>query len=219
MEHRDRREVEGVSRVVREGPYAPLAEDDPLVSARHDILCAHQKLFQSVGKAPFQKYGLVELSHLAEQVVVLHVPCPYLDDVDILEEIDIHYIHELGDYGKPRFRPRDLQKLQSLGLESREIVGRGARLEGPASDHVGSRGLYGLRDFHYLLLALDRAGAGDQDEITGSDLNVPDFYDRIVRVEFPVDTFEGLRDLFYGLYYLQTLQQLRIHLRGVPDEA
>ena len=50
LEHRHSRKVERVSRVVIVGADAALAEDNLLVAAGHDILCAHQKLLKGAGK-------------------------------------------------------------------------------------------------------------------------------------------------------------------------
>ena len=51
MEHRHGGKVERISRVGLECADAALAEDDLLVAAGHDILCAHEKLLHRGGDA------------------------------------------------------------------------------------------------------------------------------------------------------------------------
>ena len=85
-QHGDALEIKSVPCVSLECADAALAEDDVLVSGRHDILCGHDPFLIGGVEAALQKDRAVELSELLEQVEVLHVAGADLDEIHFFVE-------------------------------------------------------------------------------------------------------------------------------------
>ena len=219
VEHGHGGEVQGVAGVVVKGADAPLAKDDLLIAAGHDVLGAHQELFEGVGEAPLEEDGLIRLAQLPEEVEVLHVPGPHLQDVHILKERQVHDAHDLRHDGKAGLLPGDLQKLQALGLQAGEIIGGGPGLEGAAPEHVRPGGLHGLGHGHDLLLRLHGAGARHHAEVAAADLDVSHLHHGVLGVELPVAALEGLRHPLHGVHDAKAPDEVHIHSRGVAHQA
>ena len=83
MHKRNGRTVKGVSCHVLEGPYPTFAEDNLICTRCHQVLGSHQPLLNCSCKASLQKNRHALLSNSLQQLKVLHVPCPYLHDIDI----------------------------------------------------------------------------------------------------------------------------------------
>ena len=182
MEHRHGREIEGIARIIREGTDAAFAEDDALVAAGHDVFGGHEEFLQRVGEAALEEDGLVRPAELSQQIEVLHIARTDLDDVHIGKELQIAHVHELRHDGQAGLLPRDTQQLQSGCLEAGEIIGRGARLKGASPQDLCAGRLDRGSDRHDLFLALHRAGARDQDEMSAADLHVPDLDDHVLQI-------------------------------------
>ena len=214
-------QVQGVAGGRLEGADAPLTEDDVLVASGHNVLRAHQQLLDGVGQAALQEDGLFGLAQLLQKLKVLHVPGTHLDDVHILEEGQVVGIHDLGDDGQAGLPLGLQQQLNAVGLQSLEVVGGGAGLEGAAPEHGGSGGLDALGHGDDLLLALHRAGAGNEGEVAVAHLQLllPHLDDGILRMEFPVGALEGLGHPLHPLDNVQTGDEVPVQLAGVADDA
>ena len=86
MEHDHSGQVQGVAHTGLKGADAALAQDNVLVALGHDVLGAHHKFFQRVGKAALEQHGLFLAAHGLEQLKVLHIAGTHLDKVYILEQ-------------------------------------------------------------------------------------------------------------------------------------
>ncbi len=173
----DHAEVEGVARIGFEGAYAPLAEYDLVVSLREYVLGAVEPFLEGGVHASLEEDGLAGLARLAEQREVLHVASAYLEDIGVLADPgDVARVDDLGYDGQARLFLGLVEDLEALEAQALEGVGRGARLEGPAAQHLGS----GVTDGHgrpyRLLLGLDGARARDDDELL-ADADAADLYD------------------------------------------
>ena len=216
-----RAEVERVARRGLEGAYAALAEDYVLVAVRHDVLGAHQQLLDCVRKAAFDEYGLARLAELFQQLEVLHIARADLNHVDFLEEGQMVRVHNFRDYRKPSLFFGFEQKVDAVGLEPLEVVGRRARLEGSASEHRRAGGLDALRHGDDLLLALDRARAGDYSEVAVSywNLRLAYLYHGVKWMEFSVRVLEGLGDVFHAFDDVEAREQFVVKPADIADYA
>ena len=88
----DGAQVEGVAGVCFKSTDAPFAEDDVVVAFSHDVFCRHEPFFDGRAQAPLEEDRLVRLADGFEEVEVLHVPGPDLDDVDAIFEEDRQFI-------------------------------------------------------------------------------------------------------------------------------
>ena len=80
---RDGREIQRVTRVLREGADAALAEDDLIVALGHDVLGSQQPFVERRRKAALQKYGQTRLTRAIQQREVLHVARADLNNVAV----------------------------------------------------------------------------------------------------------------------------------------
>ena len=186
-------EVEGVAGVLLKGADAALTEDDLLVAAGHDVLGAHDPLFDGIAEAALEQNGLVHLAHSLEQLEVLHIAGADLHHVHIFLELgDALLAHQLGDDGHTGGLPGLHHVKDALSLEALEGVGRGAGLVSAAAEEGRAAGLDALCDAEGLLFALDAAGAGhDSDLLLAADLDAAAVDDGICRVEQAVGTLIG----------------------------
>jgi hypothetical protein len=76
---------------------------------------------------------------------------------------------DFGDDGKTKRATRLGQQPQSVFTKSLKIVWRGSRFEYTAAQDAGSNSGYCLGSFENLLLGFNRAGAGDDGKLVGSD--------------------------------------------------
>ena len=189
-------EVEGVAGVLLEGADTALTEDDLLVAAGHDVLGAHDPLFDGVAEAALEQNGLVHLAHSLEQLEVLHIAGTDLHHVHIFLELgDSFLAHQLGDDGHTGGLAGLYHVKDALSLEALEGVGRGAGLVSAAAEEGRTAGLDALCDAEGLLFALDAAGAGhDSDLLLAADLHAAAVDDGIRRVEQAVGTLIGGRN-------------------------
>ena len=128
--------------------------------------------------------------------------------------------HNLGHNRKTRRLLCLEQQLQSLCLQTLEIIGGSARLERAAAEHGCARRLDALRDKDNLLLALHRAGARNQAEVSVADLDLRRHLNhRVVRMELAVCLLEGLRDPLHSLDNVKALHLILINAGGVTDHA
>ena len=88
----DGTQVEGVAGVRFKRPDSPFAEDDVVVAFGHDVFSRHEPFFDGRAQAPLEQDRLARLTDGFEEVEVLHVPGPDLDDVDAIFEEDRQFV-------------------------------------------------------------------------------------------------------------------------------
>ena len=129
-------------------------------------------------------------------------------------------VHDLRDDGQTRGGPRLLEQADALLMEALEGVGRRARLEGSASEDLGSGGLDALRHGDDLLLRLHGAGSGHHQEVAPADLRpAGKGDDGVLLVEFPVGVLVGLLDALDGFDDVQGQDALDVHPGGVAHQS
>ena len=185
--------IQRIAGVFFKGADAALAEDDLLVAACHDVLGAHDPLFDGVAQAALEQHRLVHFAHGLEQLEVLHIACADLHHVHILFKLrDAVLAHQLGDDGHAGSLAGLYHVQDALGLKALEGVGRGAGLVGTAAEQGGTAGLHALCNAQSLLCALDAAGAcHDGDLFLAADLHAAAVDHGICRVEQAVCTLIG----------------------------
>ncbi|MPM82910.1 hypothetical protein SDC9_129972 [bioreactor metagenome] len=128
-------------------------------------------------------------------------------------------VHQLGDNGKTRLLPGDLQKIEALSAQPLEGVGGGAGLERAAPKHGGAAGLHGLGDGHHLLLALHGAGTRHNCQRAAADLGVPDLDHGVLRVKFAVCVFIRLLHPLDVIHNVKRGDQVDVQLGGVAHQS
>ena len=235
------RDVQCVAGSGLKGADAALAQDNLFVAAGHDVFCAHQQLFDGVGKSALEQDGLVYFAQLLEQLKVLHIACADLNDVHLFKQRQMVDAHDFGDNGQTGCFFGFQQVIQPFLAQSLEGVWGGARLECAATQQscAGSLDRIGYRN--HLLTTFHRAGTGDDLKMSAADFSAADIDDGVVRVEFAVGIFIGLLDSFDfgngvhrfdvigvqtggitnqsedGFVYAANLLHLKIHLLEVTD--
>src|ERR1700730_2047261 len=140
LDHGNRRDIERVAQVRVKRADATFAEDHLVVSAGHNVCGAEQQLLDRGGHSTLQKYGLIDFTQAAEQVLILHVPRSYLQDVAVrLHHFDLRRVHYFADDEKAVVLSRLSQQFQALLAESLEAVGRRARFERSSSQQPRAR--------------------------------------------------------------------------------
>ena len=112
------------------------------------------------------------------------------------------FAHDLGDDRQAGLALCLEQQLEAFGLETLERVGGGARLERTAAQEGCAGCLDALRALDDLRLVLDRARTCHNIEVAGADLAARDLDDRVLGVEFAVDSLERLGHALYALDYV-----------------
>ena len=219
MEHDHTGQVQGVAHTGLKGADAALAEDNVLVALGHDVLGAHHKFFQRVGKAAFEQHGFFLAAHGLEQLKVLHIAGTHLDEVYILEQGQVLGVHDLGDDGGAGGAAGQLEQIQALAPHSLEGVGGGAGLERAAAQQGSACRLYPLGAVGDLLLALDAAGACNDGEVAAADLHAVDIDHAVVGVELAVGLFVRLRHAAAGLDHGVGQHPALGNGLGVADQA
>ena len=186
-------EVEGVAGVLLKGADAPLAENNLLVAAGHDILCGHDPLLDGVAQAALEQNRLVHLTHGLEQLEILHVAGTDLHHVHIFLKLrDPVLAHQLGHDGHSGGLPGLDHIEDALGLQTLEGVGRGAGLISAAAEQACTARLYAVGNAQCLLFALDAAGACHHgDLLAPADLHAAAVDDRVCGVEQAVCALIG----------------------------
>ena len=188
----DGREVQRVATVVDKGANPALTEDDLDVAAFHDILRRHQPFVDGGGHAAFQHDRPVGAAGAPQQAEILHVARADLDHVGVfLNNIECFEIHHFGDHGQAGFVSHLGQDLQPLHTQPLEGIGRSARLESTAAEHLRA----GVLDFRgngqCLRFAFDGTGPGDQCLVAITDGEVADGNDGVFRLRFTADQLVG----------------------------
>ena len=167
--HDDRREVQREARARLERADAALAEDHVVPTRGRHVLRRQQPLLHRRRETPLQDHAVIRARYRGADPLqkreVRHVAGPDLQDLRVLhDQIYVVRVHHLG-YDLEAKIPRDPgQYLQALLAETLERVGRGAGFEGATANITKAGLLHGLRRGYELVVALDRARAGDHPE-------------------------------------------------------
>ncbi len=148
------------------------------------------------------------MPQLFEQIEVLHVARAHLDNVDLFKQRKLGDVHNFGNDGHARGLFGLEKQADALGAHALEGIGGGARLESAAPQQPCAGFLHRFGDRNDLLLALHRAGPGDELEIAPADFRAADLEDGIIRVEIPVDVLIRLPDALNVLDDLQALDEI-----------
>ncbi len=212
LHHRDGGDVESVAGGVLEGADAALAEDDLLVAPGQDVLRGQQQLLDGRAQTALEQHRTAHLAEVLQEVEVLHVARADLVAVDVAaHHLDVARVHDLADHGQAALvggRAHPTQRLLSMALEG---VGRGAGLEGAAAQHARAGGRHRLGHARHLLLALDRAGAGHDDDLGPTHLDPGDVHDRVRGLEGPPHQLVGRGDLDHLAHTRDELQRRGVH--------
>ncbi len=208
LEHRHRRDIQGVAGGRLEGADTPLAQQHPAVPLREDVLGAHQELLDGGRHPPLEQDRLVELAEHLEQGEVLHVAGADLHDVGIAgHQLYVPRVDHLGDDGQAGRLPGQGQQLQPILFHPLEGIGAGARLEGPAPQHRRSGRLHGMSGLEYLRLALHRTGAGHHHQVRAADAQPRrQLHHARLRLDLAAGQLVGFEDRHHALHPRQRLQ-------------
>ena len=220
LQHGDGGQVEDVSCVLGiEGADASFAEDDVLVAACHDIFGGHEPLLDGCGESALEQNWLICSAELLEQLEVLHISRSYLDHVNVFKEGEVVGAHYFGDYGETGLLFGFEQDIDSLGVESLEIIGGGSGLECAAAEHRCACGFDGFGYLQHLLVAFYGARACHYGELVAADGCIAYLYNTVVGVKLAVCAFEGLGDSVDLLNYVETAEKILIDSAGVSYET
>ena len=214
-------QVQGVAGVALEGAHAPLAQNHVFVAGGHDVLRRHDPLLVGVGQAPLEQDGLGQLARLLQQVEVLHIPRADLHQIHLfLKQAAVPGGHDLGHDGQSGVRPGLQQQLQAVRPHALEGVGGGAGLEGPAPEQGRPRRLHVPGHPHDLILALHRAGPGDDGKAApAADGHAGHVHHRVLRVELPVGLLVRLLHPHDPLHVVVHGELVHVDVGGVPHQA
>jgi hypothetical protein len=116
-----------------------------------------------------------------------------------------------------------LQQREPVLLEPLEGVGRRARLERPAAEHVGARRLDPLGHRVELGLRLHRARAGHDHDLAAPDRDAVHLELGVVGMRLAAGELEGLQDANHALHRFERLQREQLLLGAVvadhPDDG
>src|SRR5881275_3000609 len=173
----DGREVERVARVLGEGAYAALAEDDVVVALGHYVLGGEKPLVEHRRQPALQEHGHARAPRAAQQREVLHVARADLYHVAVaLDQVNAVLVQSFGDYLQAERLAYVCENLHAVFAESLEGVRGGARLERAAAEEARAASADGLRDLERLLAALDGARARDDRHLVAADCGVADLH-------------------------------------------
>ena len=211
-------QVEGVARARLEGADAALAQHHAVVALAHDVLGRHEQLVDRSGDAAFEQHGRGGLADFLEQVEVLRVAGADLHDVDaaLHEQLDVAHVHDLGDDGHTRGGLGLDEQVQPALAHALVGIRGGAGLVRAATQHRGAGRFAALGDSDEVV-ALDRAGAGDDLEVAAADLDAASEVDHgVCGVELAIGLFERLRDPLNALDDVHGFKQEGVDLVVSP---
>ncbi len=145
----------------------------------------------------------------------MHITCTDLDDVNVIEELEVCGVHELGDDGEAGFLFGCEEHVEADLAESLEGVGGGAGFEGTAAKEGCTGCLDGLCDGDDLLIALYAAGTCDYLEVAAADLVACAIDDGVIRVEFAVGCLVGLLDATNGVDDIECLYEADVEVGDI----
>ncbi len=176
-------------RVARSNVRMPsLAQHDVGIAFRQYVLRRHQPLLDRGTGSPLEQDRHAASRRRAEQREVLHVPGADLQHVGKLrDERNLFPAEHLGDDGQSGALAGLREVTQSLHTETLKVIGRGARLERAAAQHVATGIGHRLCRLHDHFAALHRAGAGDQYRCIPAEGDIPHLDHRAIRGMAPVD--------------------------------
>ena len=183
-----------------------------------DVFGRQQPFLDGGGDAALEHDRLARVAQLAQQREVLHVPRADLKDVGVLvDDLDLADVHHLGDQLEIVGVGGIAQQPQALFAETLEAVGRAARLEGAAAQHLGARALDGRGRRMHLVLGLRRARAGHDDDLVAADADFADGEDGVVGLEGAAGELVGLADAQHFVDAVEHLDEARVDLAAADD--
>ena len=220
MDHRDRGDVHGVPGVALERPDAPLAQDHVRVAARQHVLRRQQPFLDGGRDAALEEDRGGAAPQLPQQGVVLHVAGADLQDVRVPgHEVDLADVHDLRDHLEALGVGGVAHEPQPLLAQPLEAVGRAARLERAAPQHLGARLLDGGGGGGDLLLGLHRARPGHDDHLVAADAEAAERHRGVLRPEGPARQLVGLGDAHHLVHAVHHLDEAGIEPPVAPHRA
>ena len=215
----DGTDIHGVPGIGLESADAAFAEDHVRVAFTHDIFRAHQQFLVCGGHSALKENRFLLSSDRFQQVIVLHVACSDLDDINVIKQFKLRDVHQFRDDRKASLLFRSFQILQSLFSQALESIWGSARFERAASEHGRAAGFHCFRDRHHLLLRFHRAGSGNEGEVSASYLGVADRNYGIRGMEFTVCLLIRFSDTFHIFNDIQCGDKADIQDGCVTDES
>jgi hypothetical protein len=112
-------QVQGISPRGFKSPNPPFTGNDLAIPLRRDVLCREEKLLNRGAQTTLEQHWVIDLSHLGQELAVLHVSGTNLEDIRIpANQIDIHRVQYFRDYGQPcdiAGRGKITQALKAVG--------------------------------------------------------------------------------------------------------
>lgn len=129
------------------------------------------------------------------------------------------FTHDLGHDRQTGLALGLKQQFETLGLQPLEGVGRGTRLERAAAQEGCARFFDRLGYLDDLRLALNRAGTCHDVEVSRADFASRDLDDRVLGMEFAVDSLEWLGHTLHTLDHVIGHNVPFIELGGVAHQT
>ncbi len=188
LDDRNGRNVQRVARVVFKCTNATLAEHHVVVPARHDVLGREKPFFNRCRRPALQENRLADLRQFLQQIEVLHVACPDLQDIDLFaEKRNLRVVHNFRNHKQAVLVRRFPQHLQTLFAHTLETVGRGSRLERAAAENAYAVFLHDPGNGHDLFGAFDGAWPGHHHHVAAAHFDLvsgsADFHNRPIGPE------------------------------------
>src|SRR5882724_3459438 len=196
LDHRNRGQIKSVARVRFKSSDSTLAQNYVVVSARQNIFGAEQQLLHRRGHSAFQQHRLAHFAERAQKVVVLHVACANLVDVNVAaHHFDLRRVHHFADGEQSEFIGCFAHQFQTWFAHSLKRVRRSTRLERSPAQNFCAGFRHVLCDGVNLFARFHRTRSGSDHNFGPADFYAASKIDnRAFRLELPAGKFERLRD-------------------------
>ena len=219
LQHGDSRQIQRITRICLESTNPSFTKNHSFIAAGHNIFRTHQQFFHGVGQTALQQNYLISTSQFFQQIKVLHITRPYLNDIHLFIQIQVINIHNLGNDGHAGFFLGFQKQFDAFSFQPLEIIRRSAWFECATAQQIGSGRLDSLRHFQNLVMRFYRARACNKLEVSASDFMACNINYRIIRMELAVRTLKRIRNAFYRFNDFQSVQKINIYLAGIADQA
>src|SRR5579872_2952575 len=100
---RNSRNIQGIAGISFKGADSTLAHNHFIIATRHQVFGGEQQLFNGGGNSTFEKDRLAYLTQFTQQIEVLHVARPYLEDIHVRQhKRNLRYLHDLAHHQQPK---------------------------------------------------------------------------------------------------------------------
>src|SRR5579863_2882388 len=196
---RNRRNIHRVARVRFERSDPPLAQDHIVISPGHYVFRREQQFFQRRRNPSFHQNRLAHLPQFAQQIKVLHVARPNLQNIHIRQHHrNLRNLHHFADHQQIEFLSRFAQQFQRIFAMPLKRVRRTSRLECPAPQHFRASLRYRFRRRKKLLARFHRARAGHHNH-------------------FPPPNADSIRQSYYRSFRTKTFSRELIRRTDAMD--